>query len=310
VLANGTIANANSRTNPTLFKALKGGNNNFAIVTRFDAKVFPQNKLWGGSIAQPITNKEELFDFFTNFTRSETYDPYSAIISDFAWIAGVPTLIHQVAYTNDNAAWPPPAFAGLDAMPKLTTTVRKDKLTSFTNELAATAAPTNGRYNLFQTVTFINKPGVSEAFMADVFELADTTAKEFFTVLGAIFTMTFQPLPHVLYSKSAATGGNVLGLERFKDDFVNILWTVSWQLPTDGARAESMLQTLLEAIIELAKERGLYSEFVYLNYAASWQDPIQGYGNANVEFMRSVSRRYDPNGLFQKAVPGGWKLQM
>jgi hypothetical protein len=35
---------------------------------------------------------------------------------------------------------------------------------------------------------------------------------------------------------------------------------------------------------------------------------IEGYGAANVAFLRDVSRKYDPLGVFQKLVPGGFKL--
>jgi hypothetical protein len=56
------------------------------------------------------------------------------------------------------------------------------------------------------------------------------------------------------------------------------------------------------------KEMGIFNEWLYLNYAAGWQDPIKGYGAASVAFMKGVSRNYDPIGVFQKAVPGGFKL--
>lgn len=47
VLASGKLVNANATQNTDLFKALKGGSNNFGIVTRFDLRVFPQGKFWG-----------------------------------------------------------------------------------------------------------------------------------------------------------------------------------------------------------------------------------------------------------------------
>jgi FAD/FMN-containing dehydrogenase len=308
VLANGTIATASSSSNPTLFQALKGGSSNFGIVTRFDAKLYPQDEFWGGTLAHPITNKDAVIEYLTNFTVSENYDPYSALLSDFAWVAGIPTIVHQAYYTDGSATWPPPAFAELDAMPKVATTIRKDELTSFTNEIQTTLSFTNGRYNHLSTLTFINKPGLTEDFISEVYDLADATAKELLAVVGLAFTLTFQPLPYALYSKSAATGGNVLGLDRFQDDLINMLFTLSWQLPLDNARIETTMKRLEDDIEALSRERGLFNEFVYLNYAAEWQEPLDGYGEANVEFMRSVSRRYDPNGLFQKGVPGGFKL--
>ncbi|KAF2278012.1 oxidoreductase FAD-binding protein [Westerdykella ornata] len=308
VLANGTVAVASSTTNRDLFRALKGGSNNFGIVTRFDAKLYPQTPFWGGSISQPITNKDAIFEFFTNFTVSANYDPYSALLTDFAWLAGIPTIVHQPIYTNGNATWPPPAFEALDSMPKLTSTMRKDRLASFTDELAATSAVTNGRNNLFLTTTFANRVDVTADFMGEVFELADAAAKELITVVGLVFTMTFQPLPYAVYSKSASTGGNVLGLDRFRDDLINLLFTISWQLPLDNARVEARLKALETDINNLARSKGILNEFIYLNYASAWQDPIRAYGDANVGFLRGVSRKYDPNGLFQRAVPGGFKL--
>lgn len=50
VLANGTICNANANSHPDLWYALKGGSNNFGVVTRIDLKTFAQGKFWGGSI--------------------------------------------------------------------------------------------------------------------------------------------------------------------------------------------------------------------------------------------------------------------
>lgn len=41
VLGNGQIIYANAISNPDLWFALKGGSNNFGIVTRFDLKTFP-----------------------------------------------------------------------------------------------------------------------------------------------------------------------------------------------------------------------------------------------------------------------------
>lgn len=308
VLANGTITTASSTTNPNLFRALKGGSSNLGVVTRFDTNLYPQERFWGGTIGHPITNKEALFDYFTNFTVSKNYDPHSALIMDFAWIAGIPSIVHNIAYTNGDSVWPPPAFEELNKMPKLLTTIRKDKLTAFTDELAAQISLTNGGNNVFITLTFVNKPGVSEDFMADVFNLADATAKQLLTVAGLIYTMSFQPLPQALYSKSAATGGNVLGLDRSNDDLVNLLFTLSWRLPLDNSRVETALKTLEGSITSLAKQQGIFNEFIYLNYGAEWQDPIKGYGDANVQYLREQSRRYDPSGVFQKAMPGGFKL--
>ena len=50
VLASGQIVNANSKENADLFRALRGGGNNFGIVTRFDFPTFNQGPMYGGSV--------------------------------------------------------------------------------------------------------------------------------------------------------------------------------------------------------------------------------------------------------------------
>ncbi|KAF2864779.1 hypothetical protein BDV95DRAFT_632739 [Massariosphaeria phaeospora] len=307
VLANGTIATASSSRNSDLFRAIKGGSNNFGVVTRFDSKLFQQSEFWGGTLSQPITVKEAVFDFFVNFTVSATFDPYGALITDFAWLAGIPTILHNIAYTDGSTPWPPPSFKQLDDLPKTLTTIRKDELSSFTNEIAALQSVTNGRQNLFVTATFTNKVGVTPAFLADVFALADAAQLQLLTAVGFIFTMSIQPLPHVLYAKSAPNT-NVLGLDRSTDDLILLSFAVSWQLALDSPRIEAGMQALEAAINAGARQKGLFNEWVYLNYAALWQDPIRKYGDANVGFLREVSRKYDPSGVFQRGVPGGFKL--
>lgn len=49
VLSDGTIAQANIVTNTDLYWALRGGGNNFGIVTRFDVETHPLDLVWGGT---------------------------------------------------------------------------------------------------------------------------------------------------------------------------------------------------------------------------------------------------------------------
>jgi FAD/FMN-containing dehydrogenase len=48
VLSSGEIVDANAKSNADLWSALKGGSNNFGVVTRIDLRTFPQGKFWGG----------------------------------------------------------------------------------------------------------------------------------------------------------------------------------------------------------------------------------------------------------------------
>lgn len=49
MLPNGTITNANPKSNPDLYFALRGGGGSFGIVTRFDFETHPHDQYWGGT---------------------------------------------------------------------------------------------------------------------------------------------------------------------------------------------------------------------------------------------------------------------
>ena len=50
VVASGDIINANVREHSDLWRALRGGGNNFGIVTRYDLRTFEQGPFWGGAV--------------------------------------------------------------------------------------------------------------------------------------------------------------------------------------------------------------------------------------------------------------------
>jgi FAD/FMN-containing dehydrogenase len=78
VLANGEIVNANATSRSDLFTALKGGQNNFGIVTRFDLKAFPATKLWGGRIVYAPAAATDLLTAYAKLKTADNFDPYIA----------------------------------------------------------------------------------------------------------------------------------------------------------------------------------------------------------------------------------------
>lgn len=73
----------------------------------------------------------------------------------------------------------------------------------------------------------------------------------------------------------------------------------------------TVLQTqekYLSEIAEEAKRNNAGHPFLYMNYAAQFQDVISSYGAENVEFLRRVAAAYDPDQVFQQLLPGPFKL--
>ena len=80
VLANSTIVNANARENSDLFKALKGGSNNFGIVTRFDLQTYSQGNFLGGFLFYPGSTVKQQLLAFENFMAPQNFDPYAEVV--------------------------------------------------------------------------------------------------------------------------------------------------------------------------------------------------------------------------------------
>lgn len=81
-----------------------------------------------------------------------------------------------------------------------------------------------------------------------------------------------------------------------------------WNLAEDDEYVFALIKETYEMVDRLTKQRGLYDPYVFLNDAFSDQKVLRSYGEENFSRMRAVSRRVDPRGMFQKQVPGGFKL--
>lgn len=71
---------------------------------------------------------------------------------------------------------------------------------------------------------------------------------------------------------------------------------------------EDAQRALIAEIAAFAKSRGKHHPYVYLPYAYRDQQPLESYGAANMDRIRAAARKYDPEGVFQSMVPGGFKI--
>jgi hypothetical protein len=128
------------------------------------------------------------------------------------------------------------------------------------------------------------------------------------SITGLIASLTLQPYPVSLLRKSVEHGGNSLGLSPSDGPLVSILLLTTWQNKSDDDVIFKTMREALENIKAVAAAKNTAVDYVFMNYAAAFQDPISSYGAENKRKLQLVSKKYDPEGLFQKGVPGGFKL--
>ncbi|KAL9588837.1 MAG: hypothetical protein Q9203_002354 [Teloschistes exilis] len=244
VLANGTLATASESINPGLWRALKGGSNNFGIVTKFVARSFPSTNIWGGFLYMTSSKVSQLIDAFHRFTESKpgVYDEY--------------------------AAGPLVCFS----QKFVTTTVKNHYAT-----------------------------------LVEIHALFERSVEALLRVNGMIWTLVLQPL----LPASAMKGQlDSQGLSTRTEPLVVVLFTAVWKNKADDLLVEQITRNMIDSIDLYAASRGAADPYRYLNNCASWQNPFDGYGAENKRFLQQMSRTYDPDGLFQKAFEGGFKLDM
>jgi len=305
VLADGCIINANRTSNSDLWKALKGGSGNFGIVTRFDMQALPSAPLWGGMRASNRTYGPQIADAIVNFTNDNVNNPQDAFIVEYTYTPAMfpEVVIAQLVVDTTNVA-NPPAFEEVQKIPTILTDLSSRSLA---NVADAYLLPANNR-NVWFTLTFKNDARIINKAAA----LHDTLVSELLAQFPPNDFNTqcvFQPIPTYFATKnSIPQGGNMLGFENVKDNAILWLGTVAVKTAAQESIARTKMAAWSKGIESYATSIGGNIPFRYLNYADPSQNPLKSYGTANVNFIKKVAAKYDPNQVFQKKVPGGFKI--
>ena len=143
-----------------------------------------------------------------------------------------------------------------------------------------------------------------------MFNIANTTLQGFKDARGLIYSLAYEALPSSITSRAASSGSNILGLDPTAGPLVLALQTVQWANAADDEVINAAVRSIWSQADAIAQRRNLMNRWIYLNYAAQDQDVIGSYGWVNKDKLQKASRKYDPTGIFQKNVPGGWKLFM
>jgi hypothetical protein len=311
VLASGETVNANATSNSDLWVALKGSSGNLGIITRFDFAAFAQPHIWAAGVPLPADESS------TSLALTAMHG-ITAMHRMFPKLAYGNMFSFNASRTPEGGIWNSIVFSGddinelqLPAMPitvgGITTELKlTDHMveTSLANLLKDSDFFPWGFRNYIATIAFVNDlPTLNH-----VHELTVELYKTVRHVEGMQWLFAYEPLPHLFTEHSTSRGGNMLGLNRTADDLILMQLAPRWTSADDDDVMYDTAKKWVKQVKGYTQSVGKASDYLYLNYADGFQDPITAYGEDSVKYLQHVSQKYDKQGVFQRAVKGGFKI--
>ncbi|KAI1098176.1 FAD binding domain-containing protein [Jackrogersella minutella] len=308
VLANGTVVNANNSTNSDLWKALKGGSSNFGIVTRYDMEALPARDIYYDLRFLSTNYSDAVVDAVVGFTNQNQSLADNALVTFYSHNTSVSPdivigMIGVNTLGNGNVSTAATKLRDLPALFNVSTVESMAKA-ALGSEVPAGTSNTGG------TLAFRNDPQILRRCIELHAQYVDTL-KQTIDPDKFVTFLFFQPLPSYMAQISRQRGGNMLGLDSVP--YNGIMWSSGIAVdPSLGDAAFAVAQAQTNILTAQTKEmtRSLNGDmdFIYLNYAIANQDPLGSYGAANIQHIRDVAAAYDPTEVFQKRIPGGFKI--
>ncbi|GLB39882.1 putative oxygen-dependent FAD-linked oxidoreductase family protein [Lyophyllum shimeji] len=298
VKPDGVIVNVTEASDPDLFFGLKGGYNNFGIVTRFTLRTFPQGRVWGGLTTYLFTKIADVTAATARFSASVT-DPKASIISMYNTLFGVPGIFVLMFY--DGLEPPEGIFDDFLKIPHLTSDVSSRDFVSLVK--AAPANFTYGRRAVFNTVSIENyTPTLLEAIHNETVFWGTRLALK----SGFFITCDVEPfLPTILsHASSSSSAYPATRSTRFSPFHLYFAWTLS---VFDADFHEAARQSAAR-IKELAVREGqkVADAPTYPNLAI-YDTPLEAmYGTDNVAKLKALKNKVDPENVM--GLAGGFKF--
>ncbi|RYP48697.1 hypothetical protein DL768_005477 [Monosporascus sp. mg162] len=296
VLADGSVVEASAGEHPDLFWALKGGANNFGIVTQFRTTTFPINQVWGGVQVYTLEQMPDVLRAYEKYHTAPNKDLYANMVMNLSPTND--TVLVTLVYLKPEER--PAAFA---AFYELTPTLEQTGVMSLTQLMGAFPAVELPRWTWYTSSFRVN--GEVLGRISELLGVAPEVAAVR-GLPGGTLVVTVQPISENLVLAGRDRGGNALGLRAVNQTWIAL--NVAWWDEADDAAAYAAVESLHMRLEALIREQDLALDYIFMNDANIKQPVIASYGQENAERLRAVQRVYDPHLVFRKLVRGGQKL--
>ncbi|KAK4868055.1 hypothetical protein LT330_007253 [Penicillium expansum] len=295
VLANGTITTASETHNQDLYFALRGGGNNFAIVTAFTVRTFAQGPVFTGQTSYSPNQTEQvldkIYDLFTD--RDLTSDVEMGYDMYYSYATGNDDFTLMGIQRYGKPIQNPPVFRDIDQIPTLSRTTAIRSMSAVSNGSIAMGTTRN----LFATLTV----SPSRSLLSEGLQIFREEVEPIKAVPGLRTNFISYPMQRHAIAAMKQRGGNALGIDLECDEplFI-ILLSTAWSDASDDVAVNTMTANAIRRIESAAQDLGVANRYKYINYASAQQarEVFPGYGEANLQRLKDVQKAVDPRGIF------------
>lgn len=295
----GEVANVTANSDPDLFFALKGGLNNFGIVTRFTLRTFPQGQVWGGLITYTQDHLSEVNAATVKFSNDVT-DPKAAIITTYNFLLGQPGVSQLLFY--DGPTPPDGIFDDFLAIPHFTQDVQTRDFTSL-----VLASPSNATANLRGVFNTVSLLGYSDTLIDAIVNETKFWGAKLSIDTGLFISYDVEPFrPNIFsvsdtHTESAYPPSRSAGLLP-----LNLYYAWSFEI-SDDVFHDAIRQSAAH-LYNVAVGQGqsdIVGAAVYPNYAI-FDTPVESMYGSNVARLKQIKASVDPDNVM--ALAGGFKI--
>ncbi|KAF7311780.1 FAD-binding PCMH-type domain-containing protein [Mycena indigotica] len=296
VKPSGAVVTVTQASDPELFFALKGGGNNFGIVTDFTLKTFPQTQVWGGLITYTADKLPAVANAVAAFAANVT-DPKAAIIPAVNFLATQPGVSHIMFYDGPTA--PSGIFDDFLAIPHFTKDVKTRSFLDLVQSAPSDA--TSGTRGAFHTVGLrsYSKTMIDAIINETIYWGAALT------LAGAAFvSYDIEPFLPSIYTHGTLPKAFPFTAEPFIPLNLYYAWAPSL---TDGFFHDALRASAahLTQVALADGQTGVDTAPLYPNYALIGTPLSRIYGS-NLATMQAVKAIVDPTNVM--GLAGGWKI--
>lgn len=219
VTADSKILQVNARSHPDLFWALKGGSNNFGIVTRYDLKTYPKGPIFGGTVSWDTQYVQRYIDAHSAFIApgGGADDPKAAIMPDWQITPLTGDLTAASVLLYDAADPAPRALENFTSIPTTSSSVA-------VQNFSLIAQGTSGFGDRDLRESFYNTAlKASAESMAIINDTLITLAKSKLSKVNCTVGAAVQPITQDFLQSARDAGGDAIDLDPADGRFVGKL---------------------------------------------------------------------------------------